>query len=397
MQKFTRHITLELIKVFLVTLTGLTLFMLLIGVVQEARNQGLNAVTIVRLLPYLLPNALRFAIPGTILFAACSVFGRMAAANEIVAVKSLGLSPAIVLAPALVVAFITSILAVWMNDLAVSWGRHGVQRVIVESVEEIAYGMLRAHRRYSTRQFSLTVESLKGRILVEPMLSINAHGGSPPVKIFARYAKLSADSDAGDLYIYLTDSTFEIGKDGKEVIKWPGTMHQVIPLSDASNKSISSKGPSKCPLREIPQEIIVQNKEIENFQQSFAVEAAFDMMTGKLNSLTKSAWLGRHKQLKKNYERLYRLQTEPYRRWANGFSCLCFVFVGAPLAMRMRNADLMTTFGICFVPILLLYYPLLAFAVGRAKCGALPCYSVWLGNAILCILGAWLWRKTIRY
>ena len=49
------------------------------------------------------------------------------------------------------------------------------------------------------------------------------------------------------------------------------------------------------------------------------------------------------------------------------------------------------------LPILLVYYPLLMYSVDRAKNGALPPYSVWLGNAILLACGAWLLRKVFRY
>ena len=96
-------------------------------------------------------------------------------------------------------------------------------------------------------------------------------------------------------------------------------------------------------------------------------------------------------------QRLHRLETEPFRRWASGFSCLAFVMVGAPLAIRLRNSDLMTTFGICFLPILIVYYPLFAYGLDRAKNGALPPYCVWLGNVVCLAIGAWLLRKVSRY
>ena len=43
------------------------------GVVQEAMRQGLGPLPILRLMPYLLPESLRYAVPATVLFAACSV------------------------------------------------------------------------------------------------------------------------------------------------------------------------------------------------------------------------------------------------------------------------------------------------------------------------------------
>ncbi|MGC4007192.1 MAG: LptF/LptG family permease [Pirellulales bacterium] len=88
---------------------------------------------------------------------------------------------------------------------------------------------------------------------------------------------------------------------------------------------------------------------------------------------------------------------EPHRRWSTAFSCLCFVAVGAPLAVRLRNADFITSFGICFLPILLGYYPLLMFAVDQGKSGRVPGESIWLGNLIMLAIGWWLYRKVRRY
>lgn len=71
--------------------------------------------------------------------------------------------------------------------------------------------------------------------------------------------------------------------------------------------------------------------------------------------------------------------------------------IGTPLAIRMRNADLWSSFAVCFLPILIIYYPLLALGVDRAKAGELPPYSVWLGNVILAVAGLWIMRKVMRY
>jgi lipopolysaccharide export system permease protein len=91
------------------------------------------------------------------------------------------------------------------------------------------------------------------------------------------------------------------------------------------------------------------------------------------------------------------LKTEPHRRWAAGLSCLCFVMVGAPLAIRLRNSDFLTSFFLCFLPILIVYYPLLAYGIGRAKSGAVPPQVVWLGNLILVAAGVWMTRRMMRY
>ena len=121
------------------------------------------------------------------------------------------------------------------------------------------------------------------------------------------------------------------------------------------------------------------------------------MVSGDFAALAGSQWKQRHHELHDAHCRLFRLQTEPWRRWANGFSCFFFALVGVPLSIRRRNSDFMTSFFLCFMPILLIYYPIMMYGVDRAKEGALPQYAVWLGNAICLVWGAWLMRRVIRY
>ncbi|MCA9220195.1 MAG: LptF/LptG family permease, partial [Planctomycetales bacterium] len=95
-------------------------------------------------------------------------------------------------------------------------------------------------------------------------------------------------------------------------------------------------------------------------------------------------------------QRLIRLRLEPWRRWASGFSCLAFALVGVPLAIRMRNADFLTSFFLCFLPILLVYYPLFAFGLDQAKTGDLPPHAIWLGNLVCVLIGIYLIRYVQR-
>lgn len=125
MRILTRYIVIELLKVFLLSLVSMTVFVFLVLVGREAVENGLGLVPILRLVPYMLPQAMQFAVPGTMLLATTSVYGRIASSNEIVAVKSLGISPMVMIWPTLILATVVSFSAVVLNDVAVSWGRGG--------------------------------------------------------------------------------------------------------------------------------------------------------------------------------------------------------------------------------------------------------------------------------
>ena len=76
------------------------------------------------------------------LLTACTVYGRMASANEIIALKAAGISPWVIFWPVLALGTSLSLLTVWLNDVTVTWGKAGIRRVVIESVEEIAYSKL---------------------------------------------------------------------------------------------------------------------------------------------------------------------------------------------------------------------------------------------------------------
>jgi lipopolysaccharide export system permease protein len=147
----------------------------------------------------------------------------------------------------------------------------------------------------------------------------------------------------------------------------------------------------------IPGEIETQIVKLGKLREQLAARAGYQMLIGDFDELLSERWWEEHSQLREEESRLHRLYTEPHRRWANSLSCLCFVLVGAPLAIRLRNSDFLTSFFLCFMPILLIYYPLLAWGTDRAKNGAVPPMAVWLGDAILVCCGLWMTRKVMRY
>lgn len=395
MRAITRYVMLEMLKVFTVTLAGLTLLLVLVGVIQEAIRMNLSVGPTLRLLPYVLPNALAFAIPAAILFTVCMVYGRMSADNEVVALKSLGISPAVILMPGLVLAFILSLVAVWLNDVAFSWGHAGIQRVVLQSVEEIAYGMLRSQRSYANPRFSIIVKEVQGRELIHPIMNFQANKDLPAFTVTAEKAELESNLAENTLRLILTNCIYESGSTMSGVL--PGRTVQEIPLSFASSREIRGENPAHLSLRRIPGEVVAQQARIEGLQQAMAAEVGFSLVTGDFDNLSEEVWAAKRKTLADARARLNRLHVERWRRWAAGFCCLAFVMIGIPVAVRLRRSDVMSTFGLCFLPILLIYYPFLAYGLDAAKAGTMPPYIVWGANLVCMAIGWWQIRQMFRY
>src|SRR5439155_2109578 len=87
---------------------GITGILLMAGIVAEASQQGLGPTQILAAIPLLIPSTLPYTIPATTLFAACVVYGRLAADNEILAIKSAGINILEVVKPGLLLGLVMS-------------------------------------------------------------------------------------------------------------------------------------------------------------------------------------------------------------------------------------------------------------------------------------------------
>ena len=193
MSRITRYVVGELLKTFIVTLAVMTVMMVMVFLVQEAMRENLTPTTILELIPYTIPTALSFAIPGTILFAACIVYGRMSATNEILAVKAMGISPVVVIWPGLVIAILLSLLTVYMNDISVAWGRRGVYRVVLDSSARTIYSVLNAQGSFNKGQVSIVVDDVQGPNLINPHIEKTSENPEDRLRIHAEMARIRVD------------------------------------------------------------------------------------------------------------------------------------------------------------------------------------------------------------
>ncbi len=390
----TRYVFFDLIKVFMLTLSVMTLMMFLGIMGKEAIDTGLGLGGLLRLTPYILPNAMQFTLPGALLLATTGVYGRMAASNEVVAVKSLGISPMAIVWPTITFSVLISLAAVLLNDLAVSWGRAGQERVVLESLETIAYNQLRMRGQFQRGPVTVTVEGVEGTVLLSPKIKRVAHGNQSASVITADSAEFRLYPEEGKLVVPLKNAELESGN-GIEVIG--GDQVLELAIDDLLGRSNSTRSPSNYALSEIVDATNEQQRLITDLEQDMTTRAAYALLTGEFDELGEEQWSEQQQNLAVADVRLARLRTEPYRRWSNGFSCLAFALVGIPVAIIFRKGEILASFFICFLPILVAYYPLFGGCLALAKDGVIPPQTVWSSNLVLIAGGLFLMRRVIRY
>jgi lipopolysaccharide export system permease protein len=359
---------------------------------RQALDEGIGLKHVLLLLPYILPDALRFTIPATALFATACVYGRMSGSNEVVALKSLGISPLTILWPTYLVAFALSLLTVCLNDVAVSWGREGARRVVLGAIEDIVLSRLELRKEYSTREFSVVVRDVQDRRLIEPTFTYRKRGQVWTLR--CQFARLESNGQVLVLHCYSGSADV----DGETEFRFPDSEFiREFELEDFRQDDDDSLSASNLALATIARHIDDHPRKMEQLHREHAVKAALQMVAADFDALAGSEWAAEGRALGRQVYFYNRLRTEPPRRWANGFSCLSFVMVGSVMAIRLRNANALSSFFVCFLPILIVYYPMLVLGVNQAKHGALPPLVVWLGNVVLFLWSLWLLRRVVRY
>jgi len=383
MNELQRQAVAGTLKVFILA-SSVALVLITVGTgAQEGVRRGLPPHLVLHTLPYVAAETLRLVIPGCLLFGVCSVFGDMSASNEILALKALGIHPLRVIWPVLALAALLSLFTFGLYEACAVWGRPQMRRLVAESVDQIAYSVLRNSRSFHSSGFSIVVSDVVDDRLIDPIVTIHNQGDSPSATLTAEQAELKTDRHRGTLRITCRNGRLEIEDIG--TLTFAERLVHDIALNGIDMRPPESLSPAELAGGQVPGQIRFERKAIAELERSLLEVAQQDAAAERTRT-----------SLEFHKNRLWRLQAETQRRLSNGFACLCFALIGVPVAIAMRTADTVSVFFTCFLPILLGYYPLLVVGENLARSGCYPALAVWLANAALALAGAVLLGVVMR-
>ncbi len=166
-----RMILWELTKVFVMSLVGITGILLMAGIIAEASQQGLGPTQILAAIPLLVPSTLPYTIPATTLFATCVVYGRLAADNELLAIKSAGINAVKVVRPGIVLGLVMSSVTMGLYYRIIPYTHHLLRAMVYNDAEELLYSLLKKHNAISHSSFpyQMFVHGVRGKKLISPV------------------------------------------------------------------------------------------------------------------------------------------------------------------------------------------------------------------------------------
>lgn len=386
-----RYIFGELLRIFAFVLLCLTVLLVFVGVFQQASESGLGPVQLLEILPFIVPSMLPFMIPAALLLTVSLVYGRMAGDQEVTAAKAAGVSVVTLLWPSFVLGAALSACCLVLTDQAIPWALTNIQRTIVAAMEDIILDRLRSEGQFADKQHGLhvAVVDVQGRRLIEPVFTV-LHGERTQT-LCADEATIHLDVEKQEVQIQLKKGMMELDGHGKVFVD------HSQPRSLSWRSGSDRLEPRHMPIRMLTRKLHDVRAERSRAQDLVLIEAAFSLTRGDFQALTDTK--SKHRIAAKEAEKLTnRMTTEIHTRYALACSCLFFVIVGSPLAVMKAQSRFLTSFIYCFVPIVIGYYPLVIGMMSQAKKGYVnPVWGMWVGNAVLAVIGWWLLRRVARH
>ena len=397
MRLLQRYILFELLKVFGFLLSILTILLVFVGVFRQATEEGLGPAQALQILPFVVPSLMPFTIPATLLLTVCLVYGRIAGDQEVTAAKAAGINVLTLLWPALVLGVLLSIGSLLLTDQVCPWAMRNIQRIVSEAMEEIFLDMLRSKHLVAdpTRGISVMVMDVEGKTLIRPTFRYSPPNGEE-VTVQAQRAQIRFDLDREEIVLHLERGQVDLGE-RKAIAIREDTIRFPMP------KQLRESKPRNLTIREINDRMAEIRTELTEYVIGKDLRALFALTLGEFDaalypeSLTYPALY--HREFEKPKEQdLRKLHTEIHSRLAMSTSCFFFALIGGPFSMLQARRQFLTSFILCFVPILVIYYPLALGMMNLCKTGqAEPAWAMWLANALLLVAGLVILRKVLRH
>jgi lipopolysaccharide export system permease protein len=385
----------ELLKIFFLSLFGLTGIILLGGVVSEAMKNGFGPMQILAAIPLLLPSLLPFTVPTTTLFATCIVYGRLAADNEILALKSAGVHIIHVMWPALFLGTVTSAVTMFCYMDVIPYTGYVLRNHLVGEVEELLYAMLRKDGciRKHNLSWEIHVQNVDGRKLQDVIFQRKSPNGDGIDTVArAREAELRVDLAHKQINVHMRDCHIT-QKDGTVAY----VESRIWPLDIVGDWG---PGPNKIRAMDMTWSELAEyeakmQEEKEEFSRKIAALQAEQNLAGLRPGDDRIGNMS--KEHKHRGDMVLQIRAERNLRPALALGCLCFAVVGCPVGIWFSKSDYLSAFITCFLPIVIVYYPLVFCMNDLSRAGRIQaCVGMYSADLLMLLTGGVLFHRLTR-
>ncbi len=285
-----------------------------------------------------------------------------------------------------------SITSLVLTDQVIPWAISNIQRTVALAVEDIFLDMLRTnHQVTDDRQgFSITVMEVQGKTLIKPTFQYSRPGHSS-VTVQAATATMEFDLEEHQVILHLVRGHIDIP--GHRRV-WFEQEDKPYPLP----QEVAQPKPRHISIQKIHKKMNGIEQQLDEIQEKQDTEMAMALVLGDFDNLIEEDFTVYGQMRDYAQVDLNRLNTEIYSRFAMSTSCFFFVLIGGPYSILQGKRQFLTNFFLCFIPILLVYYPIALLMLSLCKNGqANPAYAMWSGNVLLAIAGVWVLHRVLKH
>ncbi len=389
-----RMIFRELMRVFVLCLIGITGILLMAGIVAEASQQGLTPGQILAVIPLLIPSTLPYTIPATTLFATCVVYGRLAADNEILAIRASGINMIKVVWPGVIIGLMTSVATLGLYYHVIPYTHHLMRNMFINDVKEVLYAMLRRQNQitFPHLEYSMYVKGVQGQRLISPTFKHRDAKGETDIVAVSREAELLVDMKARLILVHMRFGEV-LSKDGATV-QFDDRIFDV-PLPDSLTNNFQR--PRDMTWQELFAEHDKQRKEETKILDEIEKATQALPTSGSPTEEQQFPLTVARNKLKTVRSTIKAVIAEKHMRPALSLGCLFFVLIGCPMGIWFSKNDYLSSFITCFLPIVFVYYPLVLCGTGMAKDGKYPPeLTIWAADMLMSVIGVVMFRRLLK-
>ncbi len=361
MKIIDRYVGKEILVTSLFAVSVLSLVLVLGNVFKQLLdllvNHDVPLEYILSFIGYILPFSLTFTIPWGFLTAVLLVFGKMSAENELIALRSNGVSIPRICVPLAVMAVVFSLICLWINVDVAPRAQENMKNALFHIATSNPIAMFSSDQVID--EFpgkKIYVEKKNGRNLYNILVYNLSEKGEVLTVLHAQQGELETDLVNKQVLMHLKDARYEqhdaaepndLTKIRQGIIMREGTFP--ISLQELYEKNKRRRGLSQEPLQELLQ------------------TQAPDQITAA--------------------------RTEVNKRFSFSLASFAFALVGVPLAITAHRKE--TSIGFLFslmVAFVYFFFIIMADTV-RNNPKFHPEILIWAPNVIFISLGAWLFYR----
>jgi lipopolysaccharide export system permease protein len=309
---------------------------------------------------YVLPFSLIFTIPWGLLTAILLVFGRLSADNELIALRSNGVSVTRVCVPLAGVAIVCTAICLWLNVSVAPAAQEAMRSTIFDLATRnpmALFGSDQVIDQFPGRK--IYVGKKEGNQLENiTVFELDEH--AMPMRVtHARTGILRADLENKRILMQLFDARYQ-QRDEKDP-------YNLKKLRDGINMAEATLP--------IGLDELYDKEKRRPSRSALSLEELLDQLKTE-DPKARSA-----------------SRTEINKRFSFPFSCMAFALIGVPLGITAHRRETSIGFGLSLAVGVFYFLFIIIADTLRTKPALHPELLVWFPNVLFLLLGAWLFRR----